>query len=140
MNIDRLKELLQIPFEELASNTDLKNEVTEFYKVVFNVKTCTSCKDKFSEYYKKLIDSGITNDVEISNSESVIESNFKLRTDLGVTRITFDDGQFISQTECDDDVAIGFLQANPNRISMFEKYPENWKELIENNETENEYE
>ncbi|TRX34950.1 hypothetical protein FNW52_12475 [Flavobacterium sp. ZT3R18] len=138
MNIDRLKELLQIPFDELSSNAKLKNEVTDFYKVVFNVKVCTSCKDKFSEYYKKLIDSGITKDVEVLDNE--IANNFKLRNDLGVSKITFDNGQFISQNECDDDVAIGFLQANPNRISMFEKYPENWKELIENNETENEYE
>lgn len=66
------------------------------------------------------------------------ENNFKLRTDLGVNRITFDNGLYLSQEECDDDVAIGFLLANQSRISMFEKYPENWKELITKSETENE--
>lgn len=66
------------------------------------------------------------------------KNNFKLRTDLGVSRITFDNGLYLSQEECDDVIAIGFLSANPSRISMFEKYPENWKELI--TQSENEYE
>lgn len=66
------------------------------------------------------------------------KNNFKLRTDLGVSRITFDNGLYLSQEECDDVIAIGFLSANPSRISMFEKYPENWKELITQSENENE--
>lgn len=70
--------------------------------------------------------------------EQIQESNFKLRSDLGVTKITFNDGQSISQTDAPDETCIGFLKANPSRISMFEKYPENWQDLIKNNEKENE--
>lgn len=77
-----------------------------------------------------------------STTEVIVsdDKNFKLRPDLGVTKITFENGLYISQTETDDEVCLGFLAANPNRISMFSKYPENWKELIKNNEKENENE
>lgn len=134
MNIDRLKELLQIPFDELESNKELKNEVIEFYKFIFNIKVCTSCKNKFPEYYKKLVENGI------DKLTVKTESNFKLRDNIGVLQINFGDGTFISQTYSPDELCIGFLQANPNRISLFQKYPGNWKELIENNEKENENE
>lgn len=82
------------------------------------------------------------NETVISTNDAVeiteVQSNFKLRSDLGVTRITFNDGQSISQTDAPDETCIGFLNANPSRISMFEKYPENWKELITQSENENE--
>ena len=90
------------------------------------------CKGNAKATDETLISSSNT-DVSVDD-----KSNFKLRPDLGVTKITFDNGLFISQTEADDAVCIGFLAANPNRISMFEKYPENWKELITQIENEDE--
>jgi hypothetical protein len=82
----------------------------------------------------------VENIISTGNTELIKDTtnNFKLRSDLGVSRITFDNGLYISQNEAADEVCIGFLAANLNRISMFEKYPENWKELITQNETENE--
>lgn len=76
---------------------------------------------------------------EVTIEQVIVESNFALRKDLGVNKITFNDGQSISLTDAPDTTCIGFLAANPARISMFEKYPENWMELI-NNEKENDNE
>lgn len=133
MNKERLQEILNIPFSELNSDKELQAELTEFYKFIYDVKVCSNCKNKFPTYYKKLIENGI-------EKLSLKIDNFKLRNDIGVMQINFENGLFISQTQADDETCIGFLRANPNRISLFEKYPENWMELIKNNENDTENE
>lgn len=140
MNKDRLIELLEIPYDELATNKILKTELIEYYKFIYNVKNCTSCKDKFPTYYSELMKNGVE---KLSKSDSELngeDSIFQLRKNIGVLQINFGNGQFINQVEADFDTCISFLKENPNRISMFEKYPENWKLLIQNNESENENE
>jgi hypothetical protein len=132
MNLERLKSLLEIPFEALAASKDLKAELTEYYKYIFDAKGCSTCKDKFPIYYKKLKESGVEKLTVLTTG------NFKMRANIGVMEISFGNGQFISQTNASDEVCIEFLKANPNRISLFEKFPENWKELIQDNEIENE--
>ncbi|QIH37883.1 hypothetical protein G7A72_03290 [Flavobacterium sp. Sr18] len=135
MNKQRLEQILNIPFSELVSNSELQTELTDYYKFIYNVKVCTSCKNKFPTYYKKLVENGV------EKLTAKTESNFKLRDNIGVLQINFGDGNFISQTYAPDDLCIGFLKDNPARISLFEKYPENWMELIQKNnenETENE--
>lgn len=132
MNIDRLKGLLEIPFETLAASKDLKAELTEYYKYIFNAKGCSTCKDKFPTYYKKLVESGV------EKLTILTTGNFKLRSNIGVVEINFGNGQFISQSNASDKVCIAFLKANPNRISLFESFPENWKDLIQDNVKENE--
>lgn len=133
MNKDRLQEILNIPFSELNSNKELQAELTDYYKFIYDVKVCSSCKNKFPTYYKKLMENGL-------EKLSLKIDNFKLRNNIGVLQINFENGLFISQTQADDETCIGFLRANPNRISLFEKYPENWKELIQNNENDTENE
>jgi len=130
MNRERLIELLALPLEEIAGDSNLQNEIIEYYKFIYGVKGCSSCKNKYQKYLEKLIVDG----VEMLTEKT---SQFKLRKDLGVLRINFKNGLFISQTEADDFVCIEFLKANPKRISMFEKYPENWLQLIQNNDEEN---
>lgn len=131
MNKERLIELLSIPYSELITNKSLQDEILEFYKFIYDVKTCTSCKNKFQKYYDKLMVDGI------DKMTIKVDSNFKLRSDIGVLQINFGDGVFISKYYSPDELCIEFLKANPNRISLFEKYPENWKELIQNNDDEN---
>ncbi len=130
MNKDRLIELLLIPYNELSNNPDLKKELIEYYKFIYGVKACSSCKDKFPKYYQELMENGIEKLTKKS------ESNFKLRSNIGLLQINFGSGLFISQTEAPDELCIEFLKANPKRISLFEKYPDNWMDLI-NNENEN---
>lgn len=133
MNKERLIELLSMSIEDLNANSQFQDEITEYYKFIYGVKTCSSCKNKFKTYYQKLMVDG----VEKMNSKTGL---FKLRTDLLVNKISFNNGDFISQSLADNNVCIQFLKANPNRISMFEIYPENWMDLIQNNDSENEVE
>jgi hypothetical protein len=133
MNKDRLQELLNIPYSELEFDTELKAEITEYYKFIYDVTACLSCKNAFKKYYDKLMVDGI----EVLTDKT---TNFKLRSDIGVLQIALNDGTFISQKNAPDDICIRFLSFNPNRIELFTKYPENWKELIQNNENETENE
>lgn len=71
---------------------------------------CNKCKQKTT--------------VEVVESSS----NFKLR-DLGIHQISFGAGEYISNMNMSDELALAFLNENPNRISLFEKFPENWNEL-----------
>lgn len=136
MNKERLIELLAIPYDELVSNKELKNELTEFYKEIYGVKACSSCKDKFPTYYKDLMQNGVD---KLEAKENAASNQFKLRANIGGVQINFGDGDFISTEHAPDNLCIEFLRANPNRISLFEVYPENWKDLINNeNETDDE--
>jgi hypothetical protein len=130
MNKERLIELLEIPYTQLYENKAFQAELTEYYKFIYDIKICTSCKNKFHTYYQKLMVDGLDKLTEKT-------SNFKLRNDIGVLTIKFENGESISQLSAEDTVCIEFLKANPKRISMFQKYPENWMELIQNNENEN---
>lgn len=133
MNKERLIELLEMPYTELVNNKELKIELTEFYKEIYGVKTCSSCKDKFPTYYKDLMQNGVE---KLEQKEMAASNQFKLRSNIGGVQINFGDGEFISTEHAPDNLCIEFLRANPNRISLFEVYPENWKDLI-NNEEEN---
>lgn len=136
MNIERLTELLEKEYKSLSTKD--KTEVVKYYQFLYTVRGCAGCKDRSESYFRKLKIDGLKrleikqNPIEVQTFESEIkvDNNFKLRKDLGVSRISFGNGMFISQEECADEVAIGFLEANPNRISMFSAFPENWKELI----------
>jgi hypothetical protein len=44
--------------------------------------------------------------------------------------MSFGSGQFITNAVLTDALAIEFLKVNPNRISMFSEYPDNWRELL----------
>lgn len=84
------------------------------------------CKNKFQNSNEKTNVEGI----EKMNSKA---TSFKLRNDLMVDGISTENGDFISVDYADEKVCIEFLKFNPNRISLFEIYPENWMELIKNN-------
>lgn len=83
------------------------------------IMACNSCKKK-----NALATTPIEND-----------SQFKMRN-TGVHQISFGSGLMISNTNMTDQLAIMFLKENPNRISLFEIYPENWKELLSNDESD----
>ncbi|PZR18862.1 MAG: hypothetical protein DI539_16110 [Flavobacterium psychrophilum] len=91
---------------------------------------CTSCKKK----------KNIEVVAEVAIPEITHSSQFKLKSVLGAIQMSFGSGQFITNTVLTDELALEFLKSNPNRISMFSEYPENWKELIvePNNVEENE--
>jgi hypothetical protein len=80
---------------------------------------CTSCKKK------KVVESTISqNNIMTQNSQ------FMMRANTGVHQIQFGSGFLISNANMTDALAIEFLKENPNRISLFEVYPENWRFLL----------
>lgn len=90
---------------------------------LFLIKTktmaCNKCKKKTT--------------VEVAESNS----NFKLRN-VGIHQFAFGAGEFISNAHMTDELALAFLKLNPNNISLFEIFPENWKELLSNDKPQNE--
>lgn len=62
-------------------------------------------------------------------------SNFRIKKN-GYYRLSKESGKTINNNIITDELAIEFLQINPERITLFESYPENWKELISKPEAE----
>lgn len=125
MNKNRLIELLAISFEKLTNNE--KNEITEYYKLIYGASSCSSCKNKSQKYYNQLQLDGIEKYPNVP-----IDGAFKLRENIGVISIEFINGLVLSTANVTDELCIEFLKQNPNRISMFASYPDNWKDLINN--------
>lgn len=136
MNKNRLTELLSMPFDVLLNDKELQTEITSFYKEIYGVKVCSSCKDKFKSHYEKLMNDGFD---KLEQDEEITPSiMFKLRPDINANHIYFGDGFILKPNNLDDDIVIEFLKQNPNRISLFKDYPENWKQLLtQNNDDEN---
>ncbi len=57
-------------------------------------------------------------------------TNFKLNKPLVIYKIERGKVGTISNSKMTDALAIQFLTINPDRISLFSDFPENWKELI----------
>jgi len=82
---------------------------------------CTSCKKK----------------TEISEKFVPSVGDFSLRN-TGVHQINFGSDLFISNANMTNQLAIQFLKENPNRISLFETFPANWKDLVNPKQVETE--
>ena len=85
-----------------------------FFNYKYKIMACTSCKKKTT----------ITDENSSQNS-----SQFKMRN-TGVHQISFGSGNMISNSNMTDELAIIFLKENPNRITLFEVFPENWKDSL----------
>ena len=83
---------------------------------------CSTCKKKSTEIQ-------ISEEIVTQNNPC----NFRLRSVIGVIQLSFGSGQFISNYNLTDELAVEFLRVNPNRISMFSVYPENLEELLHTN-------
>ncbi|RZJ67697.1 MAG: hypothetical protein EOO50_05285 [Flavobacterium sp.] len=86
-----------------------KPSAFSFFKI--NTMACSSCKNK------------------LVTPVVVIDSNFRLR-DVGMFPFEFGSGEFISNLNMSDEIALRYLKENPKKISLFEKFPENWLDLI----------
>lgn len=93
---------------------------TTFFSNSRKDMACTKCK-------KKTTIESVVSSSEISPKP---ECRFRLKGIVGIIQMSFGSGQFISNANLTNELAINFLKANPNRISMFEVYPENWKDLL----------
>lgn len=57
-------------------------------------------------------------------------TQFELDKTSVIYKVEKGKGETISNDKMTDELAIQFLTINPDRIRLFSKYPENWKELI----------
>lgn len=78
---------------------------------------CTSCKKK--------------KEIVAESAIQIVNSQFKLRDNVGLQQISFGSGLFISNSNVSDELAVQFLKENPNRISLFDVYPNDWKNMLE---------
>ncbi len=92
---------------------------TTFFSNIKNMG-CTKCKKKTT------VEKTVAENIELQS-----ESKFKIKGIIGIIQMSFGSGQFISNANITDELAIEFLKINPNRISMFEVYPDNWKDLVQ---------
>ena len=60
-----------------------------------------------------------------------METHFKFKRAVAQYKNRKGDKTAISNSNLTDEKAIEFLRTNPDRISLFSEYPENWRELIE---------
>ncbi len=65
------------------------------------------------------------------------QSGFSLR-ELGISQIGFGTAETISNSNMSDELALKFLNENPNRISLFETFPANWKALLSDDKPQTE--
>lgn len=57
-------------------------------------------------------------------------SEFRFKRERAIYRIDQESKERISNDIITDELAIRFLKVNPERISLFSQYPENWEDLI----------
>lgn len=91
------------------------------YRNELGEKVCLSCP-------------GSLNQMIITLQKYYNMSNFQLKGN-SYYRISKDSSKTINNNIITDELAIEFLQVNPERIKLFAKYPENWQELIGEEET-----
>lgn len=125
-----IEELLLSSFEEIFNDFKKRGLLLQYYSDVFGEKDlCSSCQAKMKKYYERL-----KNKLNQKNKKM---SQFLFKKDVGAMQMSFGSGQFISNDNMTDELAIEYLKINPNRNTMFSKKPENWEELIgEEQETE----
>lgn len=122
----RLKRLniLVKPFEELYKDLERRGLLIKIYAETFEERDlCASCKEKVRNYYKKLRD-------HFKIKEIMANSKYRLKEDAGVMQMEFGSAEFISNDNITDEIAEQFLKINPNRIVVFEEFPEDWEDLI----------
>lgn len=61
--------------------------------------------------------------------------NFVLRNGVVIQLGGFGSSDFYTNANLCDAVAIAYLREHPNEISLFQRYPEDWKELIDDEST-----
>jgi len=77
---------------------------------------CSDCKQKITT-------------APIEENKIMENTSFKLRSQISFAQLTLANPNF-KVGQISDDIIIDFLMENPNRISLFSEFPENWKELM----------
>ena len=63
--------------------------------------------------------------------ENKENTSFEFNKGVTLVPMTFGSNKFLTPTTLTDELALEFLANNENRISLFAKYPEDWKDKVE---------
>ncbi|HNY54602.1 MAG TPA: hypothetical protein PKI86_03210 [Chitinophagales bacterium] len=63
--------------------------------------------------------------------ENKENTSFEFNKGVTLVPMKFGSNKFITPTTLTDELALEFLANNENRISLFAKYPEDWKDQVE---------
>jgi len=118
-----LEELLTYSPADIVKDARLSGYLVKYYRQIFDNEACF-CGSKYEQYYYRLKIEGLK---AMKNQQ---ECDFRLKTN-GALPMSFGSSETISNVSMTNDKALKFLKANKNRINLFSKYPENWKELFE---------
>lgn len=120
----KLEQLLTHSLGEILSDDMLQGYVIKYYRKHVNPDICSGCGgSRIQEYYLT---------IKSMFMKGVIESNFKFAEQGAVFPMEFGSDVLLSNANLTDELAIEWLKKNPNRIVHFDRYPENWRELIGN--------
>ncbi len=109
-----VEDVLKLNDTEILKYIDV---LADEYKKRTGKKVCRTC----SSSLRAMV-------IELKNIYQVI--NFKFKRAIAQYKNKPTDSVSISNSNITDEKAIEFLKTNPDRISLFSSYPQNWKELI----------
>lgn len=112
-----IKEILTLNYSQITEKQNLI-KLVKYYKDVLNKDVCLSCRGSLMEMIKNI-------------KKSIDMTNFELKGNK-YFRISKESGKVINNNIMSDDLALEFLKEDEIRISYFSKYPDNWREMLEN--------
>jgi len=123
----QLTELLNEPFGVISNDIEKLQRLVQYYQHIYGVESCIGCggKNKYEHFYLTLKNEGI------SIMENKENTSFEFNKGVTLVPMKFGSNKFITPTTLTDELALEFLANNENRISLFAKYPEDWKDQVE---------
>lgn len=117
-----LREVQALKYDQVAGDKALRLEVLRTYYRLFGDEPCGNCNDKLKGYLSKIKAYRMSN-VEVSKE-------FKFKDGVTGVPMQFGSRDILTPSTLTTERAIVFLRANPNRIKLFSKAPENWREML----------
>jgi len=119
----KAKILITTGFEGVWKDSASLVSFLRMYKDLFGDKICGHCKNKIKSAFDNLV-------YWHKNTEGMVLSDkFKLKDGYSAFLQTGSTVR-VSNLYLTEELAVRFLQVNPNRIKFFVKYPQNWQELL----------
>lgn len=122
-----LKNLLNESYAVLSNDINKLQRLVSYYRQIYGVDSCLGCggDGKYQEYYLKLKNEGL------KIMETKEKTAFEFNKGVTAVPIEFGSNKYVTPTNLTDELALEFLAKNTNRISLFSKFPEDWKQQVE---------
>lgn len=124
MDSKDLQSILNEPLDVVLSDISKLQRLVIVYQQIYG-KECASCggDDKYKKIFYKLKDEGLS---ILQNMEN---ATFLFKKTVKSVPMEFGSSDFLTPLNLTDERAIQFLTIRPNLIVLFQKFPDNWREL-----------